>query len=520
MASSRHMRRSRRSSPLATSMYNDQPIKDEVSAEYQDENLLEEWNEPPLRAPAPSFEDYKGLERHGVLEHMAPLGSLPGTKVKARLKQYEGPRRGGTLKNGDAKAAKEDVNTPEPALLVTARRSEPRKADEKPSKISSLRERDTDHEYTPEGSVRSALVKASPTQAARHGNSSSRTAEGQTKLEKIVNSAVLRATELGDQVLGIAVKQLYEESLHNQELAKLLDAVLTQKPSPSQTNQFQSYIKAARKKIRAGEVILSQSQPPSKSPTAKSSRTSVTRNFGSPPIAPISSHLSSNATPRTSRQHMNIMECNGSSSKDERPAKRIKRSMSVSSDSSLSSLDSALENSPPPLESIPSSMLTQSSIRRTTQFKPQPSMGPRLGSFSTRPSDPSTRRPIISSPNPAFIPAVNSAVDTTEQRKQLLKKNFSDFISRDSAIRTSPSPSNTIQPAPVTVLAERGQARLRNGTSSRARKEEYEALDSPTSSNYGELLVPPPPGAARGGTPNQLGRPRKEGKKAARIKIS
>ena len=518
MASSRHMRRSRRSSPTDTSMQDNQPIKNEVQVDAQDEYLSEEWCEPPLRAPAPSFEDYKGLERHGVLEHMAPLGTLPGNKVKSRLKQHEGPRRGPLLKNEDARGPKEEVNTPEPAPPVTTRRSEPRRAEERQVKASALRERDTDNEYTPDGDARNALVKTLSTQAARHGNSSSRTAEAQTKLEKIVNSAVLRATELGDQVLGIAVKQLYEESLHNRELADLLDAVLTQRPSSSQTNQFQSYIKAARKKIRAGEDITSKSQ--SDSPAAKSTRTSVTRNFGSPTTAPGLNHLPPNSNQRSSRQSINAMETNGSASKDERPSKRVKRSMSVSSDSSLSSLDSAVEVFAPTLESALPNTLNHPPARKITQPKPQPSMGPRLGSFSTRPSDPSTRRPIISSPNPTFVPAAKPAVDITEQRKQLLKKNFSDFISRDSAIRTSPSPAILTQPAPVTVLAERGQARLRNGTGLRSRKDEYEALDSPTSSNYGELLLPPPPGAGRGETPNQLGRPRKEVKKAARIKMS
>lgn len=507
---------------MDTFTQDNQPIKTEVQADDQNENLSEEWSEPPLRAPAPSFEDYKGLERHGVLEHMAPLGTLPGNKVKARLKQHEPPRRGAPLKNGDARVVKEEVNTPEPAPPLTIRCSEPRRAEDRPSKVSILRERDLDHEYTPEGNARSAPVKALSTHAARHGNAVSRTAEGQSKLEKIVNSAVLRATELGDQVLGIAVKQLYEESLHNRELADLLDAVLTQKPSSSQTNQFQSYIKAARKKIRAGEDITSKSR--SKSPAAKSARTSVTRNFASPKdrsSAPGLNHLPPDSNQRSSRQYTNTMETNGSPSKDERPSKRIKRSMSVSSDSSLSSLDSAVEDFAPTLDSALTSTPNHPPVRNIIQSKPQPSMGPRLGSFSTRPSDPSTRRPIISSPNPTFVPAPKPAVDITEQRKQLLKKNFSDFISRDSAIRTSPSPANFIQPAPITVSAERGQqARLRNGTGLRNRKDEYEALDSPTSSSYGDLLVPPPPGPARGATPNQLGRPRKEVKKAARIKMS
>src|SRR5271156_1129472 len=48
--------------------------------------FLDKWVEPPLRPPAPSFEDTKGLERVGVLEHMAPLGQPPSQKLLQKLK--------------------------------------------------------------------------------------------------------------------------------------------------------------------------------------------------------------------------------------------------------------------------------------------------------------------------------------------------------------------------------------------------------------------------------------------------
>ena len=195
---SRHMRRSRRSSPLDTSSRSNISIKKEAQVDGNDADMSEEWTEPPLRPPAPSFEDYKGLERHGVLEHMAPLGTLPGNKVRSRLKQHEPPRRAAHLKNGDARGARDEVNTPEPAPPVAARRSEPRRPEERPSKVSSSRERDEDYDYTPKGITR-VTSKANSTHATAHAPKS-RTAQEQMKLRQIVDTAIKRANDLDDFV--------------------------------------------------------------------------------------------------------------------------------------------------------------------------------------------------------------------------------------------------------------------------------------------------------------------------------
>lgn len=45
------------------------------------------WQEPQPRASLPSFMDYRGLERVGVLEQMQALGSMPSAKMKAKARQ-------------------------------------------------------------------------------------------------------------------------------------------------------------------------------------------------------------------------------------------------------------------------------------------------------------------------------------------------------------------------------------------------------------------------------------------------
>ena len=129
MSSTRSTRKSsRRSSPHRNTLESVPPAAPD--REKKEKTFLDKWVEPPLRPPAPSFEDHRGLERHGVLEYMAPLGTLPSAKVKARIKA-EPPRRVTQVKNGDPPTLKDRPTTPEAtsAPALGTRRSESRKVD-------------------------------------------------------------------------------------------------------------------------------------------------------------------------------------------------------------------------------------------------------------------------------------------------------------------------------------------------------------------------------------------------------
>ena len=525
MASSRHLRRSRLSSPSHSSTQHNVHVKTEALIGDLNGDLEGEWSEPPLRAPAPSFEDYKGLERHGVLEHMAPLGTFPGQKVKTRLKHHEPTRRIVPLKNGEARRAREEMNTPEPVSSLGTRRSEPRKIEERLGKIPSSRDIDQDSDYNPKGSAKTTTIKAASTPAAPLGTPTSRTGVGQTRLQQIVESAIDRSRELGDPALGIALKQLYEESLRNSVVADLLEAVLSQKPTSQQTAEFQSYIKAARKQIRATDDSAkhckhsaSKSISNSNSPNAKSARLGVTRHSGTPKdrvdASALHNHLPSSNN-RNSKQKNPNMELNGTTSKEDRPSKRIKRSKSASSDSSLSSLDSAVEEFAPAIESSLHSGADHDVHQEADNVRHKATIGPRLGSFSTRPVDPTARKPITQASH-------QTPEELVAKRKERLMQNYQDYVVGHSKVRADPNPTRQPNSTPQLALlpVDAQQARPRNGVNQRNKKEEPDYLDSPTSSAYGELLIPPPPGASRGATPNQLGRPSKAVKKAARIKNS
>lgn len=534
MSLSRPMRKSSRmSSPMDSTLKGSLPAEEDGKMLRERSARIADWEEPPLRNPAPSFEDYKGLERHGVLEHMAPLGTLPNQKVRLRLKAHEPSRRLPQVRNGEVAVTREEVNASDSTPPLMTRRSEPRKMEDRPSKLHSSRERDEDLDYLPKGVSKTTPVKSNPSQPSLQGTPSSRTSAGQARLRQVVDSAVERANELGNPVLGLAVKKLFDESLHNRTLADLLDAVLSQKPTPRQAADFQGYIKVARKQIKAesdptnsslsmGKVSKSASKSPS-----KSVRPSVARHTGIAKDFPDATEMNDvrNLTPSALKHRAKNVEGNGSIMKADRPAKRRKRSKSASSLSSLSSLSSMDQDFTPTVGADQADTAkVNASIQSITNSKIQPQLGPKLHTFST------TKFLNTSIKRPGTTPS-STLDESTEEfaaKRRKLNKTFDDYAVNDSGIRVAPLPKKQTQLpsfAPSLVTLRTQQPRLRNGTSQRARRDDYDDhdLQSPGSSAQSELLIPPPAGAqssSRGATPNHLGRPLKLVKKAARIKMS
>lgn len=539
MASSRAMRRSSRmSSPMDISMRDFLPMKKEAQSLKEQRPVLGEWSEPPLRTPAPSFEDYKGLERHGVLEHMAPLGTLPSSKVKLRLKAHDTPRRPTHLKNGELPVTKKEVNTPEPTPPVVSRRSEPRKVEERHPKLSSSREREEDQDYKPKSVPKVAATKANP-QLSPLGTQNLRLSNSQLRLKEVVDSAAERSRQLGNPILGLAMKKLWEESLHNRTLAELLDAVLSGKTTPRQKTDFQTYIKIAKKQIKQENRGITHS-PSIKDSTVISSSKSPSKSSRLSVAGQISSHndLSDatgtnnkipNSKPPTSKQHAKqVSETNGTMSKEERPAKRVKRSRSASSLSSLSSLSSVSLDQ----DFAPSVETDQATIHASAQpiinnSTPQSALGPKLHNFS------GTSLP--RRPGSGACSALDLSPEDQAAKRRKLQNTFEDFTVSESGIRTAPVPTRQRQLmysiAPTELLPsnapppppQQQQQRLRNGFTRRSNRDDFEDFHSPASSVSRDLVVPPIVDTrvlSRGGTPNQLGRLPKPVRKGARVKTS
>jgi len=516
MASSRFMRNSpRTASPLGAPMKDSSTPADDSVVQKDMANPLDVWKEPPLRPPAPSFEDYKGLERAGVLEHMAPLGSMPSQKVKQRIKANEPSRRSTLGRQAEASAS----GSKEPSVaaeIPTRMRSESRKAEERPKKVLTYREKDDDEDYNPRATIpKPVAAKTASSRSSVAPTPSSKTVAGQERLRMVVESAVERSRELGNELLGLAVRRLFEDSLSNKTLADLLDAVLSQKPSERQAADFQAYIKIARKQIKAetsnprrspamatGGSSGSASKSPSKSVDPAAAPTTI----GTPAVnrtevdqAPLSSHYSS------LQPNGNFSNANGTH--EDRPAKRVKRSNSVSSTSSLSSLSS----NDPAIDLDQGQASSSSAMPAATRGRASNGKGPVLGKFNAGGSH--AKR------TPAPVPPPTNAPQSDEElaaKKRKLHKSFDAVQVRESSMRstvkTTESGAAQLQLSLVTTpLAFSGS------------RDDHDDVRSSASSTH-DFLIPPPPGAqrpSRGSTPNHhAAGPRREMRKGARIKNS
>ncbi len=534
MASARPTRKSSRMSSPFTANLRNSPLPSTIPPKEEKKTMLDKWVEPPLRQPAPSFEDHKGLERHGVTEHMAPLGALPTTKVKLRVKA-EPPRRVMQMKNGIASMANEPLATPEPVAPAGIISTESRKVEEKVPKPTSTREARADADYTPKAPPRPA-AKPIPASLPLLGTPNSRTPSGRKQLELVINATVRRSSEVGNPELGLAVKELFDDSLHDQSLADLLDAVLAQRPTPRQTVDFQAHIKSARKRIklrnstsnsarssRVGAGISSKS--PSKSPS-KDMRSGVatTRNLIKSEATDPKSHPIPKTVQERPLTNGKIAAANGMASKDSQTATGLKRS---SSSSSLSSLSSPEPNFAASMETDhASSTDIPAGDQPISTSKAQTLLGPKLHTFPTTSPTTNTSRKRNSS---AAGFGHGEDADLLNAKRQKFRKDFDDYQVAESSIRAVPSGKEpdfglpiVSKPSP-SLQASSYPTRLRNGTGKRITRDDYDELDSPTSSTPSEILAQGPAATAshsRQDTPTFLGRGLKKVKKAARIKMS
>ncbi|KAL8775387.1 MAG: hypothetical protein Q9209_000395 [Squamulea sp. 1 TL-2023] len=528
---SRSMRRSRFPTPLSAPPLDAMSVASEVPMMQHDAASLTEWQEPPLRV-APSFEDYKGLERHGVLEYMQPLGTVPTQRVKLRTKPFDTSRRPVHAKNDEPLAvSSEDMGTPDPAPPPPSRRSESHKTEDRTSRLSASRVKEEDSEYTPNGVSIVTPSRVVPMYTSRHGTPSSQVSARTAKLKVVVVNAMKRADERGDPLLGQALNRLYERSFDDSLLLDLIEAVLSQKPTESQQKDFQRYLKGARKDVRK-ETGMAEHFSPARgtssdlklSPLVNSGRNHASNSKSTA----LGTKTYDNSTPtshpysptkftrRNNKSHSTI-----TSSMDEQAAPD--RSRRSNSTSSLSSVASSLSSVDPNLalqaevEFGGNSDLSLPPVAMAPGGKVEAPAGPKMGTF------------IISSSNKRPFAATNSSKEDEElaAKRRKLQQSFPDYNVKDSAVRTAVQKlgdRTARQPALPKMQHPRQEApRLRNGTERLGASEDSDELDSPTTSMHSDLLIPPPPFAGssrRGTTPTNLGRPPKNTKKSARVKMS
>ncbi|KAL8649326.1 MAG: hypothetical protein Q9226_005625 [Calogaya cf. arnoldii] len=123
-----------------------------------------------------------------------------------------------------------------PVACATA--NESRKTADRTSRLSASRMQEEDSEYTPTGVTRSR--NASPWFVTAMN----------VELEEVGRNAVKQADRRGDPVIGQALHRLYDRSFYDPLLRDVIEAVLSQRPSKNQNEDFEKYLQGATKEIR------------------------------------------------------------------------------------------------------------------------------------------------------------------------------------------------------------------------------------------------------------------------------
>jgi len=471
------------------------------------------WVEPHLRPPVPSYKDHYVKDYEGNIStvHMKALGHMPTQKDVDKRYVLKGVK--GSRKNEAGTRHTTPVVAPAPAPAPRA------------STPPATNGKDVDSDFTPttRASGKPTLTPAEPGQLPLKVFDPE-DPKGPLRLKGVVEHVVQRAKERNTPDLGKAVKKLWLASFAEPAIADLIDAVLSQKPTPEQAADFQRRVKIARSQINEvngspkhsssgkGSDSKSSLKSPSKRDRGSHKRRLETAEEVSD--AP-GSNINGDSNNATMQHHNNDSMANGTPSK--RPTKRTKRSTSISSStSSLSSLASSDQGLPPPNERHSSALIPPPPSLLSSSDKQQ--AGPKLHSFPlSNPSKSSSKRS-LDSPAP-------SADDEAAAKRRKLRQTF-DVTVNDSEIRKplttdhQPSGRLTVTKPPLSLRSQHPRAR---SAASHQRLDDDLDVESSLSPVNGDLLAPPFANErilARGSTPTRLGRPPKNVNKGARVKMS
>lgn len=250
------------------------------------QSLMTEWTEPAPQSLAPSFEEH-GFARHGVLEHMAPLGTAPSARVKQRTnKMGETALRNAAFGRGAAAFGDDFASTPEvtPAPELEPDDSERQEEDEMPVDFP-MQDEEEDDDYEPTKIKKKAKIAKTPVRGKTpvqsktpvqgktpNKNGTAKTAsvsaspavqpipptqlpagepsEFIQRLHTAVNDAIMRANKAEKRSVGVSIQDFWDESKKDMAFADIIDAVINDTCTEEQWAIFRVHIKASRKRVR------------------------------------------------------------------------------------------------------------------------------------------------------------------------------------------------------------------------------------------------------------------------------
>lgn len=411
--------------------------------------FLDNWVEPSLPPPAPSFTDHPHLsiERYGVLENMAPLGTMPTAKAKKIGK--ETPRRAAKADEAEVEAStSRELVTPEPQINIIRKRSQSGKAD--------------DEDWNPRTPSAQARKSATKTKQSAEAGAMMSQSPHRSKEERdmfITDRAVQFAVE--DAILdyrwptAYALRTMYNDHRINPRIRRLFMLIFTDQATEEEKTEFQclmTYKKKEGAKNNKAQRYFDEhdnlyspvdlfQKSWSFSGASKRASTEVANRASASPHK--EAHVSKKAKVGHSRQtsnhnvphiHLNFSNLSGMASASAKPAEMngtskgkptrqaqngtttvsvTTRSRSVSSSSSLSSVDDAVlesEMADISTETVQGEEITETShSTKTLRAREEPGRSAEKTARNQRAKQPITRHSAHApKPNTHTFTAVNT----------------------------------------------------------------------------------------------------------------
>lgn len=437
------------------------------------QTVLEEWVEPPLRPPAPSFEDYKGGERLPVLQNMLPLGTLPpppppppgnrggnrrgrnnrGVNANQKTKVSRVPSPQEATASGEAPNANSGNTTEPNSKASSSTPQDHNQAQDEPatttvstpSAVETSAQPPTQTERQASVQTQASTQPQGPAPAqASEATSLAQTAPDRVRMRPVVNAAVSHATTNGHPQTGYAIQKMYEESRRRTDLLQILDAVLSDNATAEQSRAFRGYIESARRVRRSRESGNQNSSATSPTPASPSPVRRSLRPLRHP--RPVNTEATDKKTKstRAARGKNNAVDTNASESAlpggmgaDQHHSAR--QSRSGSSSSSLSSLQSLVDDQ----EFAPSTGVPKQANADQLESEQAPkgtpgSSAPQLHTFST-----TTEQSSLTKNNQKRTASAAGLVDESEEdrisggKRQKLTPTFEEVEIKESGIRSS-----------------------------------------------------------------------------------
>lgn len=332
----------------------------------------DEWVEPALRHPAPSYEDYGKVERHAVLEDMQPLGTPPSAKVKAKAKpepfrRYKYPRTNGAAAADTAAPKSQVATTPEEDVEMGS--ADPNEGSAH-AQDKNGENRATSTTTTSSSTPATPPSTAAPllSTAATQSNDGALSAIRQ-HMKTVMDRAVVKAIDMGHTKLASALETFFDETRARPDLLETVEAILVRRETTEQRGRLSEFLKIARRGSKSNTPVSgkvsrlsttdtgSRASPksPTKEESAKQNNTGATTRQATRIKLTNNTSLKQSKAPTVEEKDHQVKKKTNHVTKSTTPPEAMManghatRSRSNSSSSELSSISSQMEE--PEMES-------------------------------------------------------------------------------------------------------------------------------------------------------------------------